>query len=287
MSLTLDQGMASLLEAKTFRLATIWQLNRRDGVILRFTDHDCDLVYGIDTYKTAGAFDVSAESKQDALRPERREIHGVLTSGAITTEDLLAGRYRGCKITERIIDWRFPWVGAFRTTFFWITNTRFNGVDWDAEIAGIGHFLSQAVGQAYTRDCRYDLYAPRCTVLATSFDVLNAQVNVVTDRRNFTVVTASLPSTSDGYYDFGKLVWKTGDNAGIVSEVKKFINSPRTIELQLSTPFDIDFNDTFDLFAGCDKKMATCNTKFANRINFGGFPYIPGNDKLLQTPNKR
>ena len=42
--------------------------------------------------------------------------------------------------------------------------------------------------------------------------------------------------------------------------------------------------DTFNIIAGCDKLAATCKTKFSNMVNFGGFPFIPGNDKMIRTP---
>ena len=34
----------------------------------------------------------------------------------------------------------------------------------------------------------------------------------------------------------------------------------------------------FTISAGCDKAFATCKAKFANQLNFQGFPHLPGND---------
>ena len=42
--------------------------------------------------------------------------------------------------------------------------------------------------------------------------------------------------------------------------------------------------DTFTVTAGCDKRFATCRDRFANGINFRGFPQIPGNDFLVAYP---
>jgi uncharacterized phage protein (TIGR02218 family) len=39
---------------------------------------------------------------------------------------------------------------------------------------------------------------------------------------------------------------------------------------------------TFSVRAGCDKRIATCATKFANAANFRGFPTIPGQDTVLR-----
>ena len=44
--------------------------------------------------------------------------------------------------------------------------------------------------------------------------------------------------------------------------------------------------DTFDITAGCDKSFATCKAKFANALNFRGFPHLPGNDSAYAYVNQ-
>ena len=41
--------------------------------------------------------------------------------------------------------------------------------------------------------------------------------------------------------------------------------------------------DTVRLDAGCDKRASTCREKFANIVNYRGFPDIPGDNKLLSS----
>jgi hypothetical protein len=36
--------------------------------------------------------------------------------------------------------------------------------------------------------------------------------------------------------------------------------------------------------AGCDKSFATCGARFGNRVNFRGFPHMPGVDAVLAGP---
>ena len=38
------------------------------------------------------------------------------------------------------------------------------------------------------------------------------------------------------------------------------------------------------LTEGCDKRFATCRTRFANSANFRGEPHLPGNDLLTRYP---
>ncbi len=40
----------------------------------------------------------------------------------------------------------------------------------------------------------------------------------------------------------------------------------------------------FTIYAGCDKRFETCRAKFANTLNFRGFPHMPGNDAVQARP---
>ena len=69
-------------------------------------------------------------------------------------------------------------------------------------------------------------------------------------------------------------------NDGQAMEVKRHALSGSTATLELwqqvpAVPFTAD---TFTVTAGCDKHIATCRSKFANAVNFRGFPHMPGND---------
>jgi uncharacterized phage protein (TIGR02218 family) len=41
-------------------------------------------------------------------------------------------------------------------------------------------------------------------------------------------------------------------------------------------------SDAFVVRAGCDKRLETCAGRFANAVNFRGFPHIPGNDAVIR-----
>ena len=49
-------------------------------------------------------------------------------------------------------------------------------------------------------------------------------------------------------------------------------------------PEPITVADAFTVTAGCDKRFATCRDRFANGVNFRGFPQIPGNDFVISYP---
>jgi uncharacterized phage protein (TIGR02218 family) len=93
-------------------------------------------------------------------------------------------------------------------------------------------------------------------------------------------LTASgLGSFAAGWFDHGLLTFTSGANAGRSQEVRRH-TAGSSAALELWQPFAhaIEAGDTFSVTAGCDKQFATCRAKFANPVNFRGFPHIPGND---------
>ena len=60
--------------------------------------------------------------------------------------------------------------------------------------------------------------------------------------------------------------------------------SQREIELWEPLRAPIAAGDRLRLQAGCDKRFATCRDKFANLVNFQGFPDLPGDDWRIIDP---
>jgi uncharacterized phage protein (TIGR02218 family) len=278
------KGAESLLEAKLHRFAYCWELKRTDNTTFRFTDHDHNLTL-LDgtTYVPVGGFTASAKQRQAGLKDNNVEVVGMFDATAITYDDLRAGKYRDAKITERLVDWMYPWAGAFLTNVWWISSTQYVNNTWKAQLKGWSLWLSKSVGNLCQRNCRYKLGDAKCTKNLTSF-THTGTVNTITSPLIKFTTTGAAAGQVNGYFDYGDLTWTSGPNAGLVSEVRKFQNSSGTFALQLRTPFAIANGDTFSAVAGCDKTPGTCKTKYGNLVNYGGEPHIPGNDKLMQSP---
>jgi hypothetical protein len=90
-----------------------------------------------------------------------------------------------------------------------------------------------------------------------------------------------------GWFDGGVLTWETGDNAGRAIEVKSWLQAPAEITLFLPPGYLVQPGDAFRVHPGCDKRLDTCVTRFANVLNFRGEPYVPGQDELLKYPDAR
>lgn len=88
---------------------------------------------------------------------------------------------------------------------------------------------------------------------------------------------------ADGWWDYGKVTWLTGNNAGLSMEVRTFAvsGSPDAGVITLFLPMiqEIQTGDTYTITVGCRKRFSTdCISKFGNSDNFRGFPHIPTQD---------
>lgn len=272
--------------ASSIALATLWDIALRSGSTLYFTDHDAPLVYGGNSYTPYGG-EASARSEDIGLVGGDVEFQALITSDAITEEDLNAGLYNEATITERLVNWRIPWAYPYR-----INKWKIGKVSWRQERGwweGIGQdatrIMQNTIGHVYTRTCRHHLGDGRCGITLSSFTE-SGTVTVATDRRNFTCADAAITGEADDYWKHGSIEWTGGNNVNApLVEVRE--SATGVIKLYEPLPYDIQVGDTFDLTAGCEHTLAACRDKFSNVANYGGFPTVPGNDQYFLTPNAK
>lgn len=121
----------------------------------------------------------------------------------------------------------------------------------------------------YQTGCGHALFDAGCGLLKSAFSTaLSAGAGAT-----LTTVPAT-DAHATGHFDLGWITWTSGANAGVRSAVKSWVTGG-TFTLMLRLPYVPAAGDAFTAFAGCDRKQATCNTKFANLPRFRGFPYLP------------
>ena len=94
------------------------------------------------------------------------------------------------------------------------------------------------------------------------------------------VRVAGLDSFANDWFTRGRLTFTGGPNAGLAVEVKEHRIEADGVRLALwqRMPAPLAEGDLFAVTAGCDKRFESCRAKFANAVNFRGFPHLPGND---------
>lgn len=284
---TISTALSAHLQQEVTTLAWLVKLTRRDGTVLAFTSFDRDLTIAGTTFKSADGFAPSSIDTQAGLAPDNLELMGTLTAGAIAEGDIDAGRYDGASVEFSVCNWADLSQGVLKLKRGTVgTISRMNGNDGGSyrfEITGLADALATTIGDCYTKACRYAFGDARCTIDATAASwrktsTLTAIVDNVT-------LADSTRSESAGFFAYGTLTFTSGANAGQSTAIKNFASGQFTLWQPLSlTPA---VGDAYTVTAGCDKQFATCKSKFANAVNFGGFPHIPGNDAILTTPPVR
>ena len=117
----------------------------------------------------------------------------------------------------------------------------------------------------YEYTCRHTLYLKGCNVNRESF-VHTGLVTSITSGINVDVQGAGVQP--DGYYTGGMLVLPSGAARFLTNHVGDTVTLARTM-------VDLTPGLTVAIYPGCDHLISTCNTKFNNLNNFGGFPFIP------------
>jgi uncharacterized phage protein (TIGR02218 family) len=120
-----------------------------------------------------------------------------------------------------------------------------------------------------------NLYAPSC--LHVLFDsgcglVKNAFGANGTVGAGSTVATIAWSGASSAYAQ-GTILFSSGVNAGVSATIKAAASGALTLAYPLQTACAT--GDAFTAYQGCDHTLATCQSKFNNRANFRGFPFIP------------
>ncbi len=279
---TLPSGLQAHLDSGTTTLAWCWRLTRNDGQVFGFTDHDVSLTFDGTTFQPESGFAASEIRAGSDLSVDSQDAEGVLTSSTITETDILDGRWDNAGVEI----WRVNWQDVSQRVLMRrgaIGQVRRGRVQFVAEMRSLSHVLGQTVGRTFQATCDAALGDARCGVnlSAPAFKGSGTVASVVGDR-GFT--TTDLGSFADGWFALGLVTWSSGANAGRSAEVlsHKLSGALATVTLLEKPVRAISAGDAFTITAGCDKSFATCQEKFANAVNFRGFPHIPGQDTIIR-----
>ena len=275
---TLSPAFAAHLAGGATNLCRCWKLLRRDGVALGFTDHDADLLISGLTYAARTGLEASEAEAALGFAVGGGSVSGALIADALNEIDLSGGAYDGATIETWLVNWSdvsqtlLLDIGA-------IGEVRRNDHAFQAEVRGLAHLLDQERGRIYQAACSADLGDARCGVALAG---LTAAAQVLTTDGHITL-TAALGALAAGWFVNGALKFTSGANAGLSAQVKEHRTDGVTSTLSLWTPLvkPLAAGDLFAITAGCNKRFDTCRDKFANTINFRGFPHMPGNDHVL------
>ena len=272
------------LATGTTTIARAWALTRADGETLGFTDHDRDLDFEDVRFRADAGLSARALEQVTGLAVDNSEAIGALRDAGLTEADIMAGRYDGAAL--RI--WEVNWADVtlrrmiFRGNLGEITRT---GGAFRAELRGLSEPLGQQDGRVYHAGCAAVLGDGACKFdLSTPGYVAEMPVLTVQEGQDFGF--GDLSDVAQGWFAHGRLRVLKGQAAGLVGHIRedRMKDGTRHISLWQSIRAPIAPGDLVRLEVGCDKQVETCRVKFANLLNFRGFPHIPGEDWMMAYP---
>lgn len=280
----LNGDLFNALKKPSVHLTRCWLIVPTSGDPIGFTEHDKELVIDGVTYEPTEAFSGSALVSKDNFSVDNMSIVGV-NSDRITEEDLRAGVYDNAQVYVFAVQYDDLSRGVIPLRGGKLGEVIIRGVQFETEMRTLMQRLQQKVGRVYGIECDVKrLGDSRCKIDTAPFTVTGT-VSGVVNRAQFTDTSRA---EAVNFFKYGTVRFLTGANAGRELEVKDFSGTPnRRFVLIEPLPYSIAVGDTYEAIAGCDRTRATCRDKFNNLDNFRGFPDMPTETEILETPNAK
>lgn len=274
------EPLATHLASGATTLCRCWRITRRDLVVQGFTDHDEDLVFDGTTFRAGTGFEGTEIEARLGFAVTGTELQGALSSETLSENDLAAGRYDDAKIELFLVDWSNP-ENRILLRAGNLGEVRREDSAFSAEVRGIAGRLDEEKGRIFAASCDADLGDPRCTIDLDD-PSFRGEGSILALEGASIFLGEGLDGFAGGWFTQGRLQWTSGANAGLAIEVKEHrIDSGAHFSLWQTMPEPLAVGDAFVVTAGCDKRFETCTGKFANALNFRGFPHLPGNDFVV------
>lgn len=277
---TFTAGLQAHYQQDQVTLAKVWRITLGDGSIYRLAKHTDKITIGAETFLAANVVRDTVVEMTNGFEADVMQITVLLDGVVFVESDIASGRWSNAVIdilecnymdaTQGTNPIRRGRLGQWNMTKTTVT----------FEARPLHALLNQSIGRRYLGSCDVDLGSTWCGInLATFTDgiIANVTVGSVTSRAQF--AAASLTQAAN-WFTGGLVTWKSGANVSTPRWEIKAHAVGGVITLQLPVPNTIAPGDLFDIQVGCDKSWATCQSKFANAINFQGQPFIPGMDRL-------
>lgn len=272
-------------DSKNLKIADLYTITLTNGLIWRLTSADFDIKHSGNTYSCQNAGisrsemswqqGLSVDDVMIELNPSPNDRLGSIS----LVEAFRNGSFDGAEIQLDMAFYKNGWKSApLILEKLFVGNMDVEEVSGSyvkLTIKSLTELLNTSFpADVYQTACHYPLYGTGCGVNRTNF----AENSIVQSGSTKKQLNCSLTKVA-GYYQNGIVEFTSGTNINIKKSIK--LHTSGVITLSTPLQYAPQVGDTFAIFAGCDKTMATCKGKFNNLDNFSGTPFIPKPDSAL------
>lgn len=167
---TISQQFKDHLAGETTTLCTIWQIKRRDGTVIGFTDHNKDIIFNDVFYESSIGYTASAIKTSSSLSIDNLELtaplgnipttytdNAYITSNIMTDSDIQAGVWDYAHVIIMCLNYEDLSMGKMDLKTGNIGNITTGRLTYIAEFRGIQQPLTQQIVRKYTSACMANL----------------------------------------------------------------------------------------------------------------------------------
>ena len=265
----------SIADGELTSMALCWRLERCDGAGVALTSHDRALLRDNIMFEPAPGMMPASIVRSLGLEPDSSEVTGALSSDALDDHDLELGRWDSAAVELSAYDWDDGTAPPISLLAGEIGTVSIKDQSFTADLVGAASKLNAPVCPATSAECRAHFGDKDCRVDLAGRSL--AGKVTAADGGSFT-----LDQSVDDRFVLGRLRFMSGANCGLSTIILAAIGN--VIRVRDVPRAAVESGCRVELREGCDKRFATCVSRFDNAVNFRGEPHLPGNDLLTRYP---
>lgn len=237
------------------------------------------------TFTPHQGFDATAFA--DEARPvvTNAEFSSYFQLEGISAEEIYAGLFSGAIVSVFLFLPDRPDVPAELIYQGEVGEVNEIGIDkFRMEFRGTAQALQQKIGLTVSESCPWS-FSDGIKCRANAIQEAGV-ITIVNSPRELTVEFSTSLNITDNFWQSGVLVYE-GSNLKYrnyrieVSSCLALSPTLSRIVFFYPLPFPAIVGDSVGCLTGCRKTIEDCQNRYNNIADFGGFPHLPGRDKLL------
>lgn len=246
-----------------------------NGTIIRVTRFARDLAMSNGAvYLTGSGFDFTGYQATASFSPSAIDLEGILGFAGVTRDALMSGVFDNARCYLFACDFLNPVEDHEPMAASLLGKATLIDSRYQIEEMSLIDTLNQSVGDTYAAACGKRFGGQEfagCKVDLAAITVTGTLTSVTNDLE----VRDALRGEPADYFAYGTLQFTSGANAGLKPiEIKRHA-SDGTLEVFEPFYYLPAIGDAYILVPGCRKRLEDCRDKWANVLNFGGFPHMP------------
>ncbi|WP_311337604.1 phage BR0599 family protein [Campylobacter ureolyticus] len=235
-----------------------------ENEVIYYTSDLNDIVVNNHTYKSASIY--ISELSKDSLNDDA----AIVCQASIYPINLFKFFNPSVNVYVRILKENGAQIFVGR-----VKDCEFNLSDGKATIrlATLGGLMKTKIPtRTYSRNCSFECFDKNCALNKDKFKLtlLGSQCEIAKDFMSIKsplIKAKPLNYFSGGYVEFNRQ--------------RSYITKSEGDTIYLMFPLaNLNGASVINCYAGCDKLLKTCKSKFNNGVNFGGFAFVPSKNPI-------